>query len=220
MHELGMDRPMVMRYLSYIGGILRRFRHRKCQRPDHPDSSSRCFRRAELSICAIVFAIVLRHFRPASSPPSSASSFFDQSVMGVALVGYSMPIFWWGLSVIIPFAGILQWTPVSGRISMYFFPGHRLHADRSAAVGAERCSLPALSHPIPPSASTIIPLAVIARRDAFGYALKFSARDYVAPPVKGLSTFRVIGDSPAAQCHDPVITTSACRWRVDGRRYL
>src|SRR3546814_7087113 len=43
--------------------------------------------------------------------------------MGVALVGCSMPIFWWGLLLIILFSGILQWTPVSGRISlMYFFP--------------------------------------------------------------------------------------------------
>ena len=43
--------------------------------------------------------------------------------MGTALVGYSMPIFWWGLLLIILFSGILQWTPVSGRISlMYFFP--------------------------------------------------------------------------------------------------
>ena len=36
--------------------------------------------------------------------------------MGVALVGYSMPIFWWGLLLIIFFSGYLGWTPVSGRI--------------------------------------------------------------------------------------------------------
>ena len=34
-----------------------------------------------------------------------------------------MPIFWWGLLLIILFSGILGWTPVSGRISLlYFFP--------------------------------------------------------------------------------------------------
>ena len=55
---------------------------------------------------------------------------------GTALVGYSMPIFWWGLLLIILFSGTLGWTPVSGRISLtYFFPaGHRLHADRQPAV--------------------------------------------------------------------------------------
>ncbi|MGO7638697.1 peptide ABC transporter permease, partial [Rhizobium leguminosarum] len=49
-------------------------------------------------------------------------TWFDQSVMGVALIGYSMPIFWWGLLLIIFFSGYLGWTTVSGRISlMYFF---------------------------------------------------------------------------------------------------
>nr|WP_272214301.1 hypothetical protein [Marinicella sp. W31]MDC2879457.1 hypothetical protein [Marinicella sp. W31] len=48
---------------------------------------------------------------------------FDQATMGVALTGYSMPIFWWGLLLIILFSGILGWTPVSGRISLlYYFP--------------------------------------------------------------------------------------------------
>jgi ABC-type dipeptide/oligopeptide/nickel transport system permease component len=66
-------------------------------------------------------------------------SFFDQTIMGTALVGYSMPIFWWGLLLIILFSGMLQWTPVSGRISLiYFFPAaDRLHADRQPAVGSK-----------------------------------------------------------------------------------
>ena len=41
--------------------------------------------------------------------------------MGISLTGFSMPIFWWGLLLIILFSGILQWTPVSGRISMHYF---------------------------------------------------------------------------------------------------
>ena len=46
----------------------------------------------------------------------------DHVTMGGALVGYSMPIFWWALLLIIVFSGWLHWTPVSGRISlMYFF---------------------------------------------------------------------------------------------------
>lgn len=43
--------------------------------------------------------------------------------MSTALVGYSMPIFWWALLLIIVFSGNLQWTPVSGRIDLlYYFP--------------------------------------------------------------------------------------------------
>ncbi len=50
-------------------------------------------------------------------------TWIDQTLMGTALVGYSMPIFWWGLLLIILFSGMLGWTPVSGRISLlYYFP--------------------------------------------------------------------------------------------------
>ena len=79
-------------------------------------------------------------FRPASSPRSSAVPPRISSIMGIALAGYSMPIFWWGLLLIILFSGILHWTPVSGRIVAHLFlsAGHRLHADRQPAVGAER----------------------------------------------------------------------------------
>ena len=41
--------------------------------------------------------------------------------MGIALIGYSMPIFWWGLLLIIFFSGYLGWTPVSGRIALSYF---------------------------------------------------------------------------------------------------
>jgi len=49
--------------------------------------------------------------------------------MGVSLTGYSMPIFWWGLLLILLFSVQLGWTPVSGRIAVkyYFEPVTGLH---------------------------------------------------------------------------------------------
>ena len=44
----------------------------------------------------------------------------DRVLMSTALVGYSMPIFWWALLLIIVFSGNLQWTPVSGRIDLIY----------------------------------------------------------------------------------------------------
>lgn len=43
---------------------------------------------------------------------------WDYGVMGVSLVGYSMPIFWWGLLLILFFSVGLGWFPVSGRIEI------------------------------------------------------------------------------------------------------
>ena len=41
--------------------------------------------------------------------------------MGISLTGYSMPIFWWALLLILLFSVNLGWTPVSGRISVMYW---------------------------------------------------------------------------------------------------
>jgi len=41
------------------------------------------------------------------------NSIFDHGVMGVTLSGYSMPIFWWGLLLILLFSVQLDLMPVS-----------------------------------------------------------------------------------------------------------
>ncbi len=94
-------------------------------------------------------------------------STFDHGLMSVALVGYSMPIFWWALLLIIVFSGLLQWTPVSGRISLlYFFPqvtGFMLID--SLISGQKGAFASAVSHLILPTIVLgTIPLAVIARQ--------------------------------------------------------
>src|ERR671924_482029 len=48
-------------------------------------------------------------------------SVYDHTVMGVSLTGYSMPIFWWGLLLILFFSVYLGWTPVSGRIDVKYY---------------------------------------------------------------------------------------------------
>ena len=40
--------------------------------------------------------------------------------MGASLTGYSMPIFWWGLLLILTFSVGLGWTPVSGRLAIRY----------------------------------------------------------------------------------------------------
>lgn len=48
------------------------------------------------------------------------NSILDYFFMGSSLVGYSMPIFWWGLLLILFFSVTLGLTPVSGRISVLY----------------------------------------------------------------------------------------------------
>src|SRR5690606_34521733 len=49
------------------------------------------------------------------------NSIFDHGLMGLSLTGYSMPIFWWGLLLIMLVSLQLGWTPVSGRIAVQYY---------------------------------------------------------------------------------------------------
>jgi dipeptide transport system permease protein len=211
MHELGMDRPMVVQYLSYIGGILTGdFGTSVVTKQPITTQFFKLFPATlELSLCAIIFAIVLGI--PAGVFAAiKRGSFFDQSVMGAALVGYSMPIFWWGLLLIILFSGILRWTPVSGRIDLlYFFPsvtGFMLID--SLLSGQKGAFTSALSHLILPTIVLgTIPLAVIARQTRSAM-LEVLSEDYVRTArAKGLSPLRVVGIHALRNAMIPVITT-------------
>jgi dipeptide transport system permease protein len=208
MQRLGFDRPLVVQYFDYIGGVLTGdFGTSIVTKKPILDQFFALFPATlELSLCAIIIAVVIGI--PAGIiAATKRGSFFDQSV---ALVGYSMPIFWWGLLLIILFAGILQWTPVSGRISlMYFFPpvtGFMLID--SLLSGQSGAFKSALSHLILPSiVLSTIPLAVIARQTRSAM-LEVLGEDYVRTArAKGLSTFRVIGIHSLRNAMIPVITT-------------
>ena len=209
--ELGLDRPIIVQYLDYLSGIVTGdFGRSIVTKQPVTDQFFELFPATlELSLCAIVFAILLGI--PAGIFAAvRRGSFFDQSVMGAALVGYSMPIFWWGLLLIILFSGILQWTPVSGRISlMFFFPsvtGFML-VD-SLLSGQAGAFASAASHLVLPTIVLgTIPLAVIARQTRSAM-LEVLSEDYVRTArAKGLSPFRVIGVHALRNALIPVITT-------------
>ncbi len=111
--------------------------------------------------------------------------------MGAALTGYSMPIFWWGLLLILLFSVQLGWTPVSGRISVMYFiqpvTGFLLidTAARPAttARSVRRCRISIL----PTIVLGTVPLAVIARMTRSAM-LEVLGEDYIRTArAKGLS---------------------------------
>ncbi|HEV2899885.1 MAG TPA: ABC transporter permease subunit [Pseudaminobacter sp.] len=210
-HELGYDRPIVIQYLDYLWGVLTGDMGTSIvtKQPVLEQFLTLFPATLELSICAIIVAVVLGI--PAGIFAAlKRGTFFDQSIMGTALVGYSMPIFWWGLLLIILFSGILQWTPVSGRISLlYYFPsvtGFMLID--SLLSGQEGAFKSALSHLILPTVVlATIPLAVIARQTRSAM-LEVLGEDYVRTArAKGLPPFRVIGVHALRNAMIPVITT-------------
>ncbi len=208
---LGMDRPMIIQYLDYLKGILTGdFGTSIVSKTPILTQFKALFpATVELSFCAMIIAIAIGI--PAGVIAAiKRGSIFDQGVMGVALVGYSMPIFWWGLLLIILFSGILQWTPVSGRISLmfYFPPVTGFMLIDSLLSGQKGAFASALSHlALPSIVLATIPLAVIARQTRSAM-LEVLSEDYVRTArAKGLSPFRVIGIHALRNAMIPVITT-------------
>ncbi len=163
---------------------------------------------AELSLFAMIIAVFFG--LPAGMIAATRrGSFFDHTVMTSALVGYSMPIFWWGLLLIIFFSGILGWTPVSGRISYlyYFEPVTGFMLIDSLLSGQEGAFSSAISHLILPAIVLgTIPLAVIARQTRSAM-LEVLSEDYVRTArAKGLGPQRVIGLHALRNALIPVIT--------------
>ncbi|QWW68450.1 ABC transporter permease subunit [Rhizobium sp. WYJ-E13] len=211
MHDLGFDRPMYVQYFDYLGKVLHGDLGTSIvtKRPVLGEFFTLFPATLELSLCAILLAILLGV--PAGVFAAvKRGTWFDQSVMGVALIGYSMPIFWWGLLLIIFFSGYLGWTPVSGRISlMYFFkPVTGLMLIDSLLSGQKGAFASAVSYLILPTVVlATIPLAVIARQTRSAM-LEVLGEDYVRTArSKGLSPLRVVGVHALRNAMIPVITT-------------
>ncbi|MGF1620533.1 MAG: ABC transporter permease subunit [Rhodomicrobiaceae bacterium] len=211
MQELGYDRPILVQYFDFLTSALTGDLGQSVvtKRPVFDEFFTLFPATLELSVCAILFALILGI--PAGVfAATRRGSWFDQSIMGAALVGYSMPIFWWGLLLIILFSGILGWTPVSGRISfVYYFPsGTGFMLIDSLMSGQKGAFQSALSHLILPTIVLgTIPLAVIARQTRSAM-LEVLGEDYVRTArAKGMSMARVVGVHALRNALIPVVTT-------------
>ncbi|MCZ0963138.1 ABC transporter permease subunit [Paracoccus benzoatiresistens] len=209
--QLGFDKPIVMQYLDFLGRLLQGDLGNSLvtKKPVLTEFLALFPATVELGLCAIVIATLVG-VPVGVLAAIKRGSWFDQVSMTSALVGFSMPIFWWGLLLIIFFSGYLGWTPVSGRISlMYFFPqGTGFMLIDSLMSGQDGAFASAVSHLILPSiVLATIPLAVIARQTRSAM-LEVMGEDYVRTArAKGMPRRRVIGVHALRNAMIPVVTT-------------
>jgi len=210
-HEFGLDRPLPVQYGEYVWRAL----HGDLgisvvtHEPVFREFAARFPATVELSLVAIALAVVLGV--PAGIVAAvKRNTVWDYSVMGASLTGYSMPIFWWGLLLILTFSVGLGWTPVSGRLAIQYdiapVTGFMLvDAILSGDKGALRS---ALSHLILPAiALGTIPLAVIARMTRSSM-LEVLREDYVRTArAKGAGKVRVVAVHALRNALIPVVTT-------------
>ncbi|MBM9593756.1 ABC transporter permease subunit [Roseitranquillus sediminis] len=208
--RFGFDQPLYLQFWDYLTGVVQGDLGRSfiTNRPVWDEFFTLFPATLELSICAIIFATLIG--LPAGVIAAVyRGKFFDRALMSTALVGYSMPIFWWALLLIIVFSGNLGWTPVSGRMSlMYFFDdvtGFMLID--SLLSGQAGAFTSAVQHLILPTIVLgTIPLAVIARQTRSAM-LEVLSEDYIRTArAKGLRPARVNGLHALRNAMIPVVT--------------
>ena len=216
LHRLGLDRPLWEQYLNYLWKAL----HLDLGESfvTHEAVWSEFLKlfpaTLELSICAMLFAVVAGLLAGVVAA-IKRGSVLDHGVMGLSLTGFSMPIFWWGLLLIMFFSVYMRdWAPefalpVSGRMALEFDIAPRtgfmlIDAWLSGEEGAFKS---AMAHLVLPSIVLgTVPLAVIARMTRSSM-LEVLREDYVRTArAKGLSPVRVVFVHALRNALVPVVT--------------
>jgi dipeptide transport system permease protein len=214
--RLGLDRPLHEQYMSYLWNALHLDLGQSFVTHDAVWSEfTKLFPATlELSLCALVFASVLGLLAGVLAAVKRGS-WLDHGVMGLSLTGFSMPIFWWGLLLIMFFSVQMRdlapalALPVSGRIALEYdvVPRSGLMLVDAWLSGEAGAFSSALSHLVLPAVVLgTIPLAVIARMTRSSM-LEVLREDYVRTArAKGLSPARVVFVHALRNALVPVVT--------------
>lgn len=211
--KFGLDKSIPEQYLIFLGNALQGNLGDSTvsKRPVSEEFFARFPATVELAIVGLFWSLLLG-VPLGILAALKKNSFFDYSVIGVSLVGYSMPIFWWGLIVVLLFSVGLGWFPVSGRISfLYDIPpvtGFMLIDVWISGEGWE-AFLDALKHlALPALVLGTIPLAVMARMTRSSM-LEVLSEDFIrTAKAKGLSHKRVVFIHALRNALIPIVTVA------------
>ena len=210
LHEMGLDRPLYVQFFDYVGGVLQGDLGTSVvtHKPVMEEFLTLFPATVELAIFALIFSTMIG-LPVGVIAAVRRGSIFDHTVMGASLTGYSMPIFWWGLLLILFFSVNLEWTPVAKRLSDDYFvdevTGFMLI---DTLLSDEKGSfLNALHHLILPTIVLgTVPLAVTARMTRSAM-LEVLGEDYIRTArAKGLGVYRIVAVHALRNALIPVVT--------------
>ncbi|PYE82365.1 ABC transporter permease [Pseudoroseicyclus aestuarii] len=195
---LGLDRPLLVQFFSYVGEVLQGDfgRSLRTGQPVAQDIA-RVFP-ATLELATLGTLIGVSIGVPLGVLAAVyRGSWIDQIARILGLVGYSMPIFWLGLMGLLLFYGILGWVSGPGRLGVFYqglVPTRTgLLLVDSAIAGDWTVFRDAFSHIIlPASILGYFSLAYISRMTR-SFMLEQLSSEYVTTArVKGLSEWHVV----------------------------
>lgn len=167
-HSMGLDRPLPVQYVAYLGGLLRgdlgiSIRN---QRPVARDLLDAFPATLELTLASMLLCVLI------GLPLGIISAvrrnhLFDHVSRVFSVVGVSMPVFWLGLMLLLLFYSRLGWLPGSGRLDVMIDPPARItgmYFVDSLLEGNGRALASALSHIVLPAfCLSYVYLAIVTR---------------------------------------------------------
>lgn len=181
-HQLGLDKPLIAQYGTYMWNVLRGHLGNSLQyyEPNTTLIGGRLGNSAELLLAGMVIALILGVALGTLAAVREGTG-WDRAASTLALLGQSVPVFWLGLMLVLLFAVQLHWLPAG------------------QAGGINHLILPAVT-------LSLFPLAQIARltRSAMAEVLHEPYID--AARARGLAGPRVIGVHALKSAAVPVVT--------------
>lgn len=208
--ELGLDRPYYIQYLSWLGDVLRGDLGRSLRTNDPvlPELLQRLAATAELAITATLLGAAVGAVVGVIAA-IRRGGWFDVATMLGTLSGISLPVFWFGMILIVVFSVQLDLLPTGGMmsytISLQSVTGFAL-LDSLLTLNFE-ATLNIMSHmALPVLTLATAPAALIARTTRAS-VLEVINEDYVnAGLARGLSYRMVITRHVLRNAMIPVVT--------------
>jgi peptide/nickel transport system permease protein len=221
--RLGLDRPLYVQYVRYMGNLVR---------GDWGQSfSSRASVAEELVLFyppSLELALVAMALAVAVGVPlgvwtgTGRSPWVNSSVMFFSLMGVGMPVFWAGLLFQLVFFGKLQILPLSGRLGIGVSPPpavtHMYTVDALLA-GQWATFVDALHHMILPALTLAMSAVASVTRITHAAMVEVMRNDYIRTArAKGLRERLVLGRHALKNALLPIVTTVAMQtgWLLGG----
>ena len=190
--DLGLDQPLPVQYVRWLGHVLRGDLGRSIPlgREVLPEVLLRFKATLILTGGALVIAVIIGV--PAGIVSATRQyGWLDKLSMGIAVTGVSLPVFWTGIMLIIVFALTLRWLPSAGMTSPY------------GASGV----LDVLWHLILPAVTLGTASAAALARLTRSSVLEIIRQDYVrSARAKGLGERVIVGRHVLKNAVNPIIT--------------
>ena len=174
--QLGLDRPLIVQYLSWLAGLVRGDLGTSYVdgAPVFGIVASRFFITLELVLVITVLSALIS-IPVAVVAAQKKGTLVDSGIRAASMVGYSLPTYWWAILLMLLFSVALGWLPAGG----YVYP--------SRDFGRH------LVHLIMPTMAMVMILVAAQVRFLRSSILDIIQLDYVRTArAKGLSSRRVL----------------------------